>query len=228
MWYWMDQHRSFEVTFFQQSQHFPESIAIPPPIPVLSTAKDENIISQFVFLDEMTGVTYFMIISWVIFISPWPCVSLPGNGTSVFWGYYLIPPPLIIAAPGASKKYYFDTRAASWDQGAGGSLLCYFFAMWLHHGIDVDKIQAFEMTTDVAAFYHSMPDFVKNRTYYLSTMCSLIDTRTSQCLCNPICAHPYSGVAWQKPPMTIFFMLDIDSLSNWWGCSDCLYLKWSK
>lgn len=160
----------------------PESVLVPPPIPVRPTTNHEHLVSKFVFLDELTGETYVEYIEPLVshlraplsmcmdFIAPADVSNFTGKqvwehfflGSMLHRGY-VIPPPTLERH---KRHYFFDAGSSSWMDGGGGPSLHYFVTMWKRHGIDFSEIHAFEMTTPVNEFYLDVPMEYKMRTHY--------------------------------------------------------------
>ena len=207
MWYNMWNRSSFEI-FFQRPAHIPESILIPPPKIVLPTALNQHIVSHFIFLDESTGKRYTEYIEPLVSHLRFPLAGCIADPNALVFRGYIIPPTLSILDKGM-KKLYFDAGASSWNEGAGGPSLSYFYKMWLRHGIDFDEIHAFEMTTTVSDFEASLPSFIKNRTFY--KQCTVSSTPKDHSHDHPFIPLRIDEIA--PPNSYVFFKLDIDSPS---------------
>ena len=206
MWYNMWNRSAFEISF-ERPSHIPESVSIPDPQMVSPTSKDEHIVSRFIFLDEVTGYTFTEYIEPLVSHLRFPLVGCITSPQSIVFRGYIIPPPPSSFADRSIKKYYFDAGASSWSEGAGGPSLSYFYHMWLRHGIDFDEIHAFEMSTSKTDFVASLPDFVRNRTFY--QQCSVSSSVEEHSQDHPFVPLQIAQVV--SPNSYIFFKLDIDS-----------------
>ena len=207
MWYNMWNRNSFEL-LFQRPSHIPDTIQIPPPKAVMPTRNDEHIVSRFIFLDESTGKMYTEYIEPLVSHLRFPLAGCISDPNALVFRGYIIPPPLLTLRKG-TRKLYFDAGASSWSDGAGGPSLSYFYNMWLRHGIEFDEIHAFEMTTSLADFKATLPNFVKNRTFYQQCSVSSTPEKHSK-------KHPFVPlkIAEMSPPNSyVLFKLDIDSPS---------------
>jgi hypothetical protein len=221
LWYNTANRKEFELSWVRPA-HIPVGIEIPPPAPIVPTAKDEHIVSKFIFLDETTGRFHTEYIEPLVShlrfplckcIQPFPVTPsyVPPPGTPEYEYYatmfrgWIIPPP-----PGVGygvKKYYFDAGASSWSGGKGGPSLSYFKNMWERHGVNFDEIYAFEMTTSPADFDAAMPDFMKDHVFYQQCAVSSHAEEDS-----PV--HPFLPMLIERktdPNDYVLFKLDIDS-----------------
>jgi hypothetical protein len=208
LWYNTDDRTKFNVSFDQPPEL--DGIPIPPPNPVKPGPEHEHIVSKFVFLDETTGLEYTEYIEPLVSHLRHPlsqCLnaSKPFLWVSVFRGYVLPPPskPPI----GDGKVLYFDAGSSSWSKGAGGPSLSYFTSVWKRHGIEFDRIQAYELRTPPKDFYQSVPAHFQNKTIY--RQCAVASYFDEETIDSPFLPNEIARIA--KPDDYVFFKLDIDS-----------------
>jgi hypothetical protein len=159
-----------------------------PPVraePVIPTARDEHVVSKFVFRDTATGEELVEYIEPLVSHLRFPlygCLAQDDAPHFIVTKIFIIPPDPNLrssthrrfgnARTRANNRYhdkylFFDAGASSWSAGAGGASLEYFANMWQRHGIVFDEIYAFEATTSPEEFYRSIPtSFWSNRTTY--------------------------------------------------------------
>ena len=212
LWYNTANREGFDLSWVRPP-HIPVDIEIPPPSPIVPTAKDEHIVSKFIFLDETTGHFHTEYIEPLVShlrfplckcIQPYPNTDKFAHHATSFRGWVIPPPP---GVGNGVKKYYFDAGASSWSDGSGGPSLSYFKDMWERHGMNFDKFYAFEMTTTPADFDAAIPDFMKDRISY--QQCAVSSRAEDD---SP--EHPFLPVLIERksdPNDYVLFKLDIDS-----------------
>jgi hypothetical protein len=207
IWYNTADRTQFHFSFTQPPEV--EGIPIPPPKPLLPGPEHEHIVSKFVFMDETTGLEYTEYIEPLVSHLRHPlaqCTSIEGDvyGLATFRGY-IIPPPSKPA--GVGKILYFDAGASNWNAGAGGPSLSYFTTIWNRHGMDFDRIQAYELTTPPKDFYQTVPPHFQNKTIY--RQCAVASFADQETIDHPFLPNEIARIA--KPDDFVFFKLDIDS-----------------
>lgn len=144
-----------------------EVILKSPPQPVVPPEEDNvpQVFSRFYFCDENTGDIYSEYIEPLVSHLRHPIAMCDSNMRRVFMlsRSFIVPVPSGGTFP---KAYYFDAGASSWNTGAGGPSLSYFTEVWKRHGIDFDRIEAWEGKVTPANFYATVPENYKNITFY--------------------------------------------------------------
>jgi len=209
LWYNTKNRAGFHLTFDRPAEL--EGMGDPPPEPVRPGPEHEHISSKFVFKNEVTG----MCTEYTEYIEPLvshlrhplaKCVNASKQKLwlTLFRGYVI---PLPSKPRGDGKMLYFDAGSSSWTDGGGGPSLSYFTSMWKRHGIDFDRIQAYEMKTTPKTFYDQVPAFYQNKTLY--RQCAVASSLAEETVDHPFIPHDIAKVA--MPNDYVFFKLDIDS-----------------
>jgi hypothetical protein len=207
LWYNTANRTEFHLSFDPPPEV--EGIPIPSPQPLKPGPEHDHIVSKFVFLDETTGLEYTEYIEPLVSHLRHPlsqCVTagIDSYGLAIFRGY-IIPPPS--KPPVEGSIIYFDAGASNWNAGAGGPSLSYFTAIWNRHGMDFDRIQAYELSTPPKDFYQSVPPHFQNKTIY--RQCAVASFADGETINNPFLPNEIGRIA--KPDDFVFFKLDIDS-----------------
>jgi len=222
LWYNRKNDGTFEemVMTWERPAEVPNSVLLLPAQPVVPGPDMEDVVSNFVFLDETTGEEYVEYIEPLASHLRFPlcrCINNIGppedehpqneegySYHSVVFKGWLIPPPPPVRY---DRSWYFDAGASSWDKGAGGPSLIYFYSMWERHGIDFDRILAFEMSVPESEFFYSMPPYVRYRTTYQQT--AVVSNAKDHSVKNPFL--PTLIKEKVTPNDYVLFKLDIDS-----------------
>mmetsp|Transcript_13699 Transcript_13699/g.27295 ORF Transcript_13699/g.27295 Transcript_13699/m.27295 type:complete len:438 (-) Transcript_13699:33-1346(-) len=156
---------------------FPPPGKSPGPLsPVIP--EDPSIFSRFVFKDACKGgeeyTEYIEPLTSHLrhptsgcgtkFCLPEDCKPNQGGGKYFYDRSWVVPPPRL--REGVGKKLYYDAGASTWDGGQGGNSLGYFTTVWARHGVEFDRIEAWEGTTPPPKFYDSVPAAFKDRVFY--------------------------------------------------------------
>eukprot|EP00543_Licmophora_paradoxa_P008490 CAMPEP_0202445220 /NCGR_PEP_ID=MMETSP1360-20130828/4082_1 /ASSEMBLY_ACC=CAM_ASM_000848 /TAXON_ID=515479 /ORGANISM="Licmophora paradoxa, Strain CCMP2313" /LENGTH=397 /DNA_ID=CAMNT_0049061405 /DNA_START=15 /DNA_END=1208 /DNA_ORIENTATION=+ len=183
------------------------------PEPFHPTSDLEHVFSKYTYLDETTGETYVEYIEPLVSHLRFPlckCATFQPMELEARYHWYQITfKGWVIPPPGVrnKRKFFFDAGASDWNQGAGGPSLKYFFNMWKRHGIDIDQIYAYEMTTTVNDFYKTVPDQYKDFIHY--QQCSVSSSPEEDSADHPFLPHMIKREA--RPEDYVLFKLDIDS-----------------
>ena len=184
-----------------------------PPKPYNPTPDMEHVFSKFIYLDEKTGEQYTEYIEPLVSHLRFPlckCATFEPQSKREYYHWWQITfKGWVIPPPGVrnDRKFFFDAGASDWNKGAGGPSLKFFFNMWNRHGIEMDQIYAYEMTTPVNDFQKTVPDQYKPRVHY--QQCAVASTPETDSQEHPFLPH----VIQRKASMEdyVLFKLDIDS-----------------
>jgi len=222
LWYNRENDGTFNkmVMTWERPPEVPNSVLLLPAQPVVPGPDMEDVVSKFVFLDETTGEEYVEYIEPLASHLRFPlCRCIDNMGPpkdqlprskggyayhSVAFKGWIIPPPPPVRY---DRSWYFDAGASSWDKGAGGPSLIYFYSMWERHGIDFDRILAFEMSVPESEFFYSMPPYVRYRTTYQQT--AVVSNAKDHSVKNPFL--PTLIKEKVTPNDYVLLKLDIDS-----------------
>eukprot|EP00590_Aulacoseira_subarctica_P011128 CAMPEP_0172430060 /NCGR_PEP_ID=MMETSP1064-20121228/52917_1 /TAXON_ID=202472 /ORGANISM="Aulacoseira subarctica , Strain CCAP 1002/5" /LENGTH=427 /DNA_ID=CAMNT_0013175851 /DNA_START=94 /DNA_END=1377 /DNA_ORIENTATION=+ len=122
-----------------------------------------KVFSRLDFIDDITGEVYSEYIEPLVSHLRHPVAGCAD--VSVLSRSYIVPVPPARASS-FPKAYYFDAGASQWNDGGGGPSLSYFTAVWKRHGLDFYHIEAWEGTGSKEAFYATVPEEYKYRTFY--------------------------------------------------------------
>lgn len=158
--------------------------------PLAPTPDYDDIFSKFTYREQATGNTYDEYIEPLVSHLRHPlaqCSAHPlfasrvldsgdVNYPLVVQRSYLLPPPPRTRTSahdashtqrdGHGKTYLFDAGASNWIDGAGGPSLSVLTELWKRNGMHFDEIRAFEGSTPSDAFYGTVPNEWKDKTFY--------------------------------------------------------------
>ena len=170
LWYNTANRKSLEVTF---ERPVPVIVPIPPPKPVVPTAKDEHIVSKFVFLDEATGETYTEYVEPLVAHLRFPLFQCahPNPITpeykyryATFRGWMLPPAPVVRG----DRAIVFDAATAAWESERGGGSPRFFNDVWQRSGVILDEIYVFDDEGDMGTFYRGVPPDSVQKTHFVN------------------------------------------------------------
>ena len=206
LWYNTKNRSSFHITFARPAEL--KGKKDPPSRPVIPGKEHEHIVSKFIFRDEINNRTYTEYIEPLVSHLRHPLAKCLNASRPPLWlalvGSYIIPVPR--KPPGTGNTLFVDIGSASWNDIGYGPAVSFVTDVWKRHGIDFERIQAYETNVSPQNYYAQVPSIFQNRTIF--RQCPFAVTSDEESIHKPFIPNEITRVS--NPNDYVLLRLDVD------------------